>query len=269
MSCPLRYRFRVVDRLPEPPSPEATRGTLVHAVLERLFDLPPTERTLAAARALVAPEWERLCEEDDALPGALFPAGDGLDDWLVSAGPLLEAYFSLEDPSRLAPAARELMVRHTTDAGLALRGIVDRLDEAPSSGALRVVDYKTGKAPGPAFEARVLFQLKFYALVLWRTRGVVPAALELLYLGGAAAERLRYTPDAAELVAFERTLHALGSAIRRAHESGDWRPRAGKLCDWCSHQKLCPAFGGTPPPLPAPRPPGDVDVPVEIVDITG
>jgi putative RecB family exonuclease len=23
------------------------------------------------------------------------------------------------------------------------------------------------------------------------------------------------------------------------------------MCDWCAHQALCPAYGGTPPPLPA------------------
>ncbi|NUP20980.1 MAG: DUF2800 domain-containing protein, partial [Streptomyces sp.] len=37
MQCPLLYRFRVIDRLPEKPSAAATKGTLVHAVLERLF----------------------------------------------------------------------------------------------------------------------------------------------------------------------------------------------------------------------------------------
>lgn len=44
MQCPLLYRFRVIDRLPEKPSEAATRGTLVHSVLERLFDalLPPS-----------------------------------------------------------------------------------------------------------------------------------------------------------------------------------------------------------------------------------
>jgi len=46
MSCPLKYRFRVVDRLPEKPSAAAVRGTVVHAVLERLFDLPRGQRTL-------------------------------------------------------------------------------------------------------------------------------------------------------------------------------------------------------------------------------
>jgi len=40
MTCPLLYRFRVIDQLPEKPSPAAVRGTVVHAVLERLYDLP-------------------------------------------------------------------------------------------------------------------------------------------------------------------------------------------------------------------------------------
>ena len=61
--CPLLFRFRTIDKLEGPPSPAAARGTLVHAVLEHLFDLPAAERTPAAARrparaALVAP-WSR------------------------------------------------------------------------------------------------------------------------------------------------------------------------------------------------------------------
>src|SRR6266480_3194075 len=64
MQCPLLYRFRVIDQLPEPPSPAATRGTMVHAVLERLFDLPAGERTLERAARLIEPEWQRLLEAD-------------------------------------------------------------------------------------------------------------------------------------------------------------------------------------------------------------
>ncbi|SCF86770.1 putative RecB family exonuclease, partial [Streptomyces sp. Ncost-T6T-2b] len=51
MQCPLLYRFRVIDKLPEKPSEAATRGTLVHAVLERLFDVPAADRTAPRARA--------------------------------------------------------------------------------------------------------------------------------------------------------------------------------------------------------------------------
>ena len=246
MTCPLLYRFRVIDRLPEKPSPAATRGTVVHAVLERLFDLPAADRVPERAHALLAPEWERLLEAEAELAG-LFGDDEGRDEWLTSAEALLDSYFELEDPTLLEPAERELFVECDLESGLRLRGYVDRLDEAPG-GALRVVDYKTGRAPREGFEAKAMFQMRFYALVLWRLRGEVPRLLQLLYLG--SGEVLRYEPDEADLRATERKVLAVWDAIARATERGDWRPSPSKLCDWCDHQALCPAFGGTPPELP-------------------
>src|SRR5678815_5580830 len=64
MSCPLLYRFRTIDRLPEPPSPDAVRGTVVHKVLEDLFDLPAGDRTPAQAADLVQPAWEKVLEAE-------------------------------------------------------------------------------------------------------------------------------------------------------------------------------------------------------------
>jgi putative RecB family exonuclease len=249
VSCPLKYRFRVVDRLPEPPSPAATRGTMVHSVLERLFDLPPAGRTPAAAVELLPAAWADLLAREPEL-AAMFPDGEALEAWLASARELLAGYFALEDPRRLAPAARELYVEHVLGSGLRLRGYVDRLDEAttPDGLALRVVDYKTGRSPGPAFEGTALFQMRFYALLLWRIRGVVPRELRLYYLGDRTW--LRVTPDESDLLATERRVQALWAAIDRAHRTGDWRATPSKLCGWCDHQSRCPAFGGTPPPLP-------------------
>lgn len=170
-TCPLLYRFRSIDRLPERPTVEQARGTLVHAVLERLFDLPAAARTPESAGDLVAPQWDRLVTEEPELAG-LFAEGDavGVAEFLRSAAALLEGYFAVEDPRRLEPAEREALISAVVDDELLIRGYLDRLDVAPD-GALRVVDYKTGGAPREAFEARALFQLKFYALVLWRTRG--------------------------------------------------------------------------------------------------
>jgi putative RecB family exonuclease len=246
-TCPLLYRFRVVDRLPQRPSPEAVRGTLVHAVLERLFDLPAMRRTADEAAALVAPAWAELREAEPEV-GELF-GDEALDEgaWLASAHALLERWFTLEDPTRLEPSARELYVETELETGLLLRGYVDRLDVAPD-GAMRVVDYKTGKAPTPGFEAKAMFQMRFYALVLWRLHGTVPRMLQLVYLG--SGEILRYQPDEADLRATQRKLEAIWAAISRAAETGDWRPRPSRLCDWCDFRDLCPAWGGTPPPLP-------------------
>jgi putative RecB family exonuclease len=252
LSCPLLYRFRTIDRLPEPPSAAALRGTLVHKVLEDLFDLPALERTPERADALVVPTWEALAATEPDLADLFAPGSpDGPESaaWLLSCRQSLEAYFSLEDPRRLEPAERELYVESLLDSGLLLRGFVDRVDVAPD-GSVRIVDYKTGRSPGEHVEAQALFQLKFYALVLWRMRGVVPSVLQLVYLGNA--EVLRYRPDVDDLLATERKVEAVWRAIETARRSGEWLPRRSGLCGFCAHRALCPEFGGTPPPLPQP-----------------
>ncbi|MGH3854557.1 MAG: RecB family exonuclease [Pseudonocardiaceae bacterium] len=253
--CPLLYRFRAVDRLPETPSRPQVRGTVVHAALERLFALPPDRRDAEAGRDLVDPAWRGVLAGSPEL-AALFagPEDPELAEWLDSARGLIDAYFALEDPRLVQPEACELLVEaelamsDPEDGGpLLLRGYIDRLDVAPT-GEIRVVDYKSGAAPREVFEAKALFQMKFYALVLFRVRGVVPRQLRLLYLTDRQA--LSYTPDEAELIRFERTLIAIWSAIRRAARSGDFRPSPSRMCDWCDHKPRCPEFGGTVPPYP-------------------
>jgi putative RecB family exonuclease len=246
--CPLLYRFRAVDRLPEQPSKAQVRGTVVHAVLEQLYKLPAAQRLPDRARALIAPVWDELSAAEPEV-ASLFtgPSDPDLAEWLESAGTLVDRYFTLEDPRRLEPEACEQLVEAETENGLLLRGYVDRLDVAPT-GQLRVIDYKTGAAPREVAEARALFQMKFYALVLLLTRGVVPSQLRLMYL--ADGEALTYCPDEPELRRFARTLDAIWAAILRAGRTGDFRPNPSRLCDWCSHQALCPAFGGTPPAYP-------------------
>lgn len=251
MQCPLLYRFRVIDRLPEKPSAAATRGTLVHSVLERLFDAPAGERTAPAAKSLIPGQWDRLRESRPEVL-ELFaddPEGERLAQWLGEAERLVERWFTLEDPTRLEPAERELFVEAELESGLRLRGIIDRVDVAPT-GEVRIVDYKTGKAPRPEYAEGALFQMKFYALVVWRLKNVIPRRLQLVYLG--SGDVLTYDPVLADLERVERKLLALWEAIRQATQTGDWRPRPTKLCGWCDHQEHCPEFGGTPPPYPLP-----------------
>ena len=247
VSCPLLFRYRTIDRLPEGSSPDAVRGTLVHQVLEDIFDLPALERTPSRAHTLVDPAWVQLRERS----ASAREVAATLDEpaWLESAHEVIERWFTLEDPTRLEPAEREAYVEAVLDSGLTLRGIVDRLDRAPD-GALRVVDYKSGRAPSEGFEARALFQLRIYALIIWRTRGVVPAMLQLVYLGGDG-QIIRYEPDEADLVATERKVDSIWAAIQEARATGEFQPSRGKQCDWCSFKAHCPEFGGTVLPMPA------------------
>ena len=255
LTCPLLFRYRSIDRLPELPSPAALRGTLVHSALERLFDLPAHERDVDAAAVLLAEAWSAMAADDpqsaNVLVAELGLQGDDAQAVaaavLEPARPLLEGYFAMEDPQRLQPHARELGVSVQIADSFTIRGFVDRIDRT-DAGDVRIVDYKTGRSPRAGYESKALFQMRFYALAWWRMTGEVPRLLQLMYLGNR--EFLRYTPDVDELEATERKILAIRSAINRAGLSGSFDPTPSKLCDWCAFRPLCPAQGGTALPLP-------------------
>src|SRR5258708_7514342 len=100
--CPLPSRFRGLDRLPEPPSPAAARGPLVHAVLERLFDEPAAGRTPETARAMLAPQWERLIADEPELAG-LFSDEEERTAWLAAASHMPDRSSTPHHPTRLQP----------------------------------------------------------------------------------------------------------------------------------------------------------------------
>lgn len=253
--CPLLYRFRAVDRLPEPKTRAQVLGTVVHSVLEELYRLEQSERAPARATELVPAAVEHFYTVEDGaqvVPAADRPAFEAEVSALVSA------LYGVEDPQRFSPDSCEQYLVTATSAGTPLHGFLDRVDVAPT-GEVRVVDYKTGKPPNPRFQDQAMFQMRFYALMYQRIHGVMPAQLKLIYLKNGSW--LTLTPDLASLTETEASLDSLWSEIERAGQTGDFRPKTSRLCDWCNHQALCPAFGGTPPAYPGW--PGTRVVPVE------
>jgi putative RecB family exonuclease len=236
-SCPLAFRFSQIERLPEPPSPPAVKGTLVHAALERLFwHHPSGARTQAAGALEVERAWEALQDDEEV-------AGLGLDDeaaaaFVEDARRLVANYFLLEDPNDAHAVGVELGVE-TDLEGLRLRGIIDRLDVLPD-GRLIVVDYKTGRAPSERFERGSLGGVQTYALLCESMLGQAPAEVRLLYLR---------EPLAITAIATEQTIRgqrkratAVWTAIERACDAEDFRPNVGPLCDYCNFKASCPAF---------------------------
>lgn len=241
--CPLQYRFRAIDRLPEPSTEAQVKGTLVHAVLEEMFSWPREERTYPAAVKRLKPTWEQMRIDD---PTCAEPVEDDYQ-LLVDARTLLRGYFTMENPLGFDAHAQEMPVDFTLPNGVPVRGFIDRVDIA-QTGEVRVVDYKTGKKPLPRYSQDAQFQMRFYALVYWRLFGVVPTQLKLMYL--KVMDSMILTPSREELEYFERDLAELWWKIEADGKSGSFRPQQSKLCGWCAFQSLCPAFGGTPPEYP-------------------
>ena len=63
--CPLAFKFSYLDRLPQPPSAAASKGTLVHRALELLMLRPPQDRTLPNALADLERGRAQLADDPD------------------------------------------------------------------------------------------------------------------------------------------------------------------------------------------------------------
>jgi len=233
-NCPQLYKYRKIDKLPEPPSLDAERGTLVHTILQDLFEFPSQERTPQTAINLLPSRWAAQLEGKPALLEMV----SSEKEWLDRASSLLQTYFTLENPSTFEATHREMHLEDDFDSDIYLHGYVDRLDVAPT-GEVRIVDYKTGKSPRPGWEEKALFQLRVYALLYWKNTGVLPRLLQLIYLGDGRI--VKSNPTMAEIESAEKVLRRVAQDIFISIEKEYWPPKPSRLCDWCYFKSICPA----------------------------
>lgn len=233
-NCPQLYKYRAIDQLPEPPSIDAERGKLIHAVLEDLFELPATSRTYESAVELLPTKWSEQLSGKPELASLVLDE----KEWFDRAHSLLTNYFTLEKPQTFESTYRELHLERDISEEIYLHGYVDRLDVAPT-GEVRIVDYKTGKSPKPGWEEKALFQLRVYALLYWQNEGVLPKLLQLIYLGDSRI--VKSEPTEAQLKSTEKILKNIGDEILTAIETGEFPTKKSRLCDWCFFKTICPA----------------------------
>lgn len=252
--CPLAFRFTAIEHLPDPATVWTVKGTLVHTVLEHLFwNHPQGGRSPASASAEFDADWVALQDDPDYRSLDLGP--DEADEFRADAELLVANYFRLEDPDEIAPVGVELTLEAHV-GGTRLRGILDRLDRMPD-GALVVVDYKTGRAPPPAYEQARLAGVQLYALLCQEVLGRRPVRVQLLHLREPTVITAEPTEQGLE---GQRTrTRAVWTAIERACRDGDFRPRTGPLCRFCRFREFCPAYGGDPSRAAAALGPSDRD----------
>lgn len=233
-NCPQLYKYRKIDKLPEPPSLDAERGTLVHTILQDLFEFPSQERTPQTAIDLLPSRWAAQLENKPVLLEMV----TNEKEWFDRASSLLTTYFTLENPTTFEATHREMHLENDFAKDVYLHGYVDRLDVAPT-GEVRIVDYKTGKSPKPGWEEKALFQLRVYALLYWKNTGVLPRLLQLIYLGDGRI--VKSNPTMSDIESAEKVLKRVAQDIFISIEKEYWPPKPSRLCDWCYFKSICPA----------------------------
>jgi RecB family exonuclease len=199
--CPQSFLFQYIYKIKQPVNAALTTGTLCHAALEQIFDLPASDRTLHNLQNLFRQQWAQKRLQADYRH--LFHDQEQHNReaeiaWGQYSLSLLKQYFEYENPAHVErpnPLQREVWVRahipFEEEESFLVRGIVDRFDmvrDSQNNIVLRLLDYKTGKAPqlkySPAMNQKIrdeaFEQLKIYALLY---QGELPLRyLRLLFL---------------------------------------------------------------------------------------
>lgn len=239
-SCPLAFRFSSIQKLPEPPNIHTTRGSLVHRALELAFLSPAPQRTpevLHASLDTALAEYRQLPDLtelhfDDAQMAA----------FEAECRNLIVQYLAMEDPRQVRDIGLELRLEAQV-GDLTVRGIIDRL-ELDSNGELIVTDYKTGRAPSPAYEQQRLTGVHFYSFLCEAVLGRRPAAIRLMFL--KTGDVIEAKPSAKSVQFVTTRTKAVYTAIERACADGEFRARTGPLCSLCAFREWCPEYGGDP-----------------------
>lgn len=230
--CPRRWRFKYIERQPEPSGQAALVGTFAHRVLEFLCALPPAHRTPDQAKALAKKLWPEFELDED------YVALDLTDEssrafrwqaWLAIAG-----LWDLEDPSRVDVVSTEQKVKVTL-GDVPFVGIIDRVDRIADS--LVVTDYKSGNLPGIRWRSDKLKQVMLYAGALAGAGGEQPARARLLYLG----QRILDTAVTERRLEEAQTqLSETWAEVKTACTTDEFEARTGVLCGWCPFVDQCP-----------------------------
>lgn len=232
--CPLKWKFRYIDQIPEPPGAPAVLGTFVHSVLENLMQLARGTRSVEAARSIATEEWGKITSTE-----AFFEA-DFSDKELLEFRQFswrkITGLWELEDPDQVNVLATEMKIDRTVD-GVPFIGFIDRLDEVGDNTV--VVDLKSGKAPDPRYEDDKTGQLLMYAAAIDEIDEVPNAiSIKLLYLGDRAIER---DVTKRRIKAQHKRLHTTWDSIHEGIATDAWKPLTGPLCAWCPYVDRCPA----------------------------
>jgi DNA helicase-2/ATP-dependent DNA helicase PcrA len=234
-TCPLKYRYVHVLRVPLLTHHAVVYGHAVHEAVRQLFAARLDGRSFGSDELVAAFRAAWVSE------GFLSRAHE--DERLREGESTLRRFHAEQEQQPWRPTAVEQEFAFCLDRDR-VQGRYDLVIE--HEGEVTIVDFKTGEvrdAQAAAKRAAESLQLDIYALAHLKTRGRLPDRVELRFLESGLAAGRRPTLQQAALTT-ER-IRAVASAVRRR----EFRPRPTWLaCSQCPFREICPhtAWGSEP-----------------------
>ena len=225
-TCPLKYKFAYVDKIPVQQNGAMQFGSVIHKVMEELYAhqmLPITKEEL---QHIFSSRWKPELYGNNS-----YQAEYDFQSGLEIIGREWEKKQSAPEPTTIG---REKYFLLPIAEGFELSGRIDRIDKVGED-SLEIIDYKTGRTVPTDEEVRNNLQLAIYYLALlklWPTTQKV--TLSLYYL--RPDMKVGFVADPALLEQAKVTLQDLVEQIRNTN----YAPTPGRHCDYCDFKDRCP-----------------------------
>ncbi|OGR97220.1 MAG: hypothetical protein A2016_03195 [Elusimicrobia bacterium GWF2_62_30] len=242
--CPLKYKFKYIDKIKEEPKYYFAFGKSVHTALEFMY----------AVKAPPFPTVDEVCEafrQDWNLKSYLekgYRTEQRADDDYKKGVAMLRAYYE-HNRVRLAPP---FLLEYSTDVetdGLLVRIIADKI-EYLGGGQVLITDYKTGKdvkrQPSQLYMYQKIAELdprlkEKIAETYGQKVSNVRISKMLYYHVPTNKEYFFERADDREIGGFWERVLGVADSIRGLK----FDPTPGEMqCSWCDYKKLCPNFSG-------------------------
>ncbi len=227
LECPLKYRFKRIDKIPESASrPQLTFGNIIHKVLERFHG---SEGDITEDQIL-----QILDEEWKSGEFTYMQREEKLKEQAVE---MLKRY--VDNTKQEPPHVLDTELKFSFDLdGIHIVGMIDRIDNSPNGN--KVVDYKTSKRSTPAKNS---VQLGIYSLYLQQTEDEklagIPETATLYFLRDKEQPEHSHTFTETDLDSIREKITGVARGIRARR----FAPCSGYHCDWCDYKNLaCPAW---------------------------
>jgi RecB family exonuclease len=232
-TCPLKYKYQHVDRIPEPKSKEAVFGTLVHAVMKYVHTPSLLSPSVDQALDYFAKGWNSEVYENEMEERAAFSQGVTIiQEYLAHNKP--NDYTIVDLESRFA-----IEIGNEESGKHIVSGIIDRIDKTPDG--YEIIDYKTTRKMPSQDKVDSDLQLSIYLRAFlerypkeWERIDKITVSLYYLKHG----VKLSSTRTKEQLEHVDQTFLDVIKSI----EEAKFEPILSPLCDWCGYQKICPLW---------------------------
>ena len=244
-TCPMRYKFRYVDKMKERPKGFFFFGSAIHSALEFLYKgdspvFPSVEQVCAAFMEFwkskpLQQQGFRNAEEADR------KRDEGIE--------MLKEYYRVNRDSFTRAFLTERMFKFEID-GLLVTAISDRIDYQ-GEGKILITDYKTGKDIRRTPDQLYMYQKVAESCpelpeLLAERFGVRVPELKI-------SQMLYYHVPSNKKYYFERAADDeikkfWDGALKTADEmrAGNFEPKPSEAnCRWCDFKEYCPVYGGS------------------------